>query len=205
MEISSSKMCSMHNAENDFYCVSCDKLICLNCRYSHPKDHMQLIHLAELSANIITQMKQYLEVIKVVVDKEYTEFKSMKNEYDQDKKYLYELIKKVEKEVVSILHNFTASLTNGLQENDIKLGVLDKEINKIKERYNNTDIIFSRISECNTRKDYFQVYQIQEGLKKVESVLNGVDLKHDAIKESITRGQQNPAKSIEIPNIIPAD
>ena len=205
MEPTDSKMCAAHNAKNEFLCIDCNKLICLNCRYSHQKDHIQIIHLAEVSTNIITHMQQRLDIIKDIVHNEYNEIESMINEFHQDKENIYAMLKKLEQRIVTMLQDVSFALTKKLQVTDKKLYELQSTIGSVKSKYEQAVNDLDKLMDINRKKDYWQVYLTQEKLKTGDGVLSGIDFKEAAIKESVNRGQQTKSKLPDSLEVIPRD
>eukprot|EP01022_Parablepharisma_sp_SALTPOND_P028300 TRINITY_DN706_c0_g1_i1.p1 TRINITY_DN706_c0_g1~~TRINITY_DN706_c0_g1_i1.p1 ORF type:complete len:482 (-),score=43.01 TRINITY_DN706_c0_g1_i1:9971-11296(-) len=199
METEENRTCPMHKVENDLYCLTCNKAICLYCKCVHPKDHMQIIHLAELAANMIIQVKTRLETLRGAVTKEYDEIASMIHEFDEDKRYLYTMMKRIERMVVQMLHTTTATLTKTLQRNDEELRLLKAKIEAKVAECSNSEKLLQQLMELNSKKDYWQIYLIQDRLKKGSkpqyNSLFASDLKKAAIKEAVYRGQQPRLKS----------
>ena len=205
MEHEENPICGIHKAENDLYCLTCNKAICLYCKCVHPKDHMQIIHLAELSANMIIQVKTRLETLKGALGREDDEIASMTREFEEDKKYLYAMIKRVERMVVQMLHSATAGLTKTLQKNDEELRLLRTRIEDKKIECDQSEKLLKQLMDFNSKKDYWQIYLIQDKLKKGNKMqyntLFSADLKKDAIKEAVSRGQQPKTKEVAAPLI----
>ncbi|MDR3549359.1 MAG: TLD domain-containing protein [Candidatus Pacebacteria bacterium] len=206
------KMCREHKMEKDTYCVTCNKTLCIHCKFEHPADHTQ-IYLAELSANMILHFKTRLELLKSGLARESDEALSLAREFDEDKRYLYGLMKRVERMVVQMLHSSTAILTKTLQRNDDELRVLRSKVETKKTECDQSEKLLKQLIDYNAKKDYWQIYQIQDKLKKSgdkhATQFMVAELKKTAIKEISSRSvyHKSGSKAADEPAVqgIPTD
>lgn len=203
MNSEATKNCPIHKAEHDYFCISCKKLLCLQCKTTHQRDHMQFIHLADLSAQIITRMRQQLDEFRGSVEKEHDEVEALINEFDGDKRYLYKAMKQIEAKVLQMLQLMASGLTRRLQKVDTELQELKGKIGGIKGKYELAEEIYAKASALNAKKQYWEIYQIQEELK--DTVLDGTDLKGEAVKGWIVQIQQQKPRQNEAVNVLPHD
>eukprot|EP00831_Metopus_contortus_P029173 TRINITY_DN24029_c0_g1_i1.p1 TRINITY_DN24029_c0_g1~~TRINITY_DN24029_c0_g1_i1.p1 ORF type:complete len:247 (-),score=81.95 TRINITY_DN24029_c0_g1_i1:157-897(-) len=113
----------------------------------------------------------------------------MGHQYDEDKKNLFVMLKGIERMIVQMLMATTIQLSKNLQKIDQELQTLKEKIDAKKEECENSDKLLKQLIEFNTKKDFWQIYQIQDKIKK-ESRTSFVlgELKKDAIKEISSRG-----------------
>jgi len=194
--------CSIHKVEYESYCIHCKKLLCLQCKTSHQKDHTQFIHLADFSGQIIIRMRHQLDEFKATINKENDEVLTLINEFAEDKRYLYNMMKSIEKKIVQMLQFMTINFTKKLQKTDTYLQSLKEKVEAIKDKYDQTEELYTKASSYHMQKKFWESYQMQEELKG--SLLDGIDFRDEVIKDSIARLQQLKTKQ-EVLTIFPRD
>ncbi len=204
VEPAEDKICVEHKVEKDTYCVNCNKTLCIHCRFGHPESHT-LVYLAELSANMILHFKARFELLRSGLGREYDEIMSLSREFDEDKRYLFGLMKRVERMVVQMLHSTSAILTKNLQKNDDELRQLRAKIEEKRAECDQSERLLRQLIDYNTKKEYWQIYQIQDRFKKGDkhtSQFMVADIKKDAIKEIVDRGSHRKSSKHADPSLL---
>ena len=84
----------------------------------------------------------------------------------------------------------TCNLTKTLKNTDKRLKKLKEKIEDVRIKYEQGEKTFTELMNYNAKKEYWQIYLMQENLKKEDTIFKTVDLKLIALTESINRGQQ---------------
>eukprot|EP00826_Nyctotherus_ovalis_P027989 TRINITY_DN2197_c0_g1_i2.p1 TRINITY_DN2197_c0_g1~~TRINITY_DN2197_c0_g1_i2.p1 ORF type:complete len:470 (-),score=147.80 TRINITY_DN2197_c0_g1_i2:150-1559(-) len=196
-------MCSLHKADNDSYCTDCGKLICVYCKAEEHRDHFQ-IHIAGLASNIIIQMKSSLADVKGAIDKEYVEVYSMVKQFEEDKKHFSLMMQKVEQQVVQMLQLLSFKLCKTIQRNEEALLQLKANADEMKAKCQRTEQLLDELFAYNAEKKYWEIFSAQEKMKQVDSYFSNVNLKDEAVKESISRKSPAKLKVAEAASVVPA-